>query len=63
MRTLRVERQLGYKSLKFLDRVVVTDTFEDLGKLSEPNNGWAWYRWDLIAPRARPAGALRGCSG
>jgi DMSO/TMAO reductase YedYZ molybdopterin-dependent catalytic subunit len=40
---LRVERQLGYKSLKFLDHVVVTDRFEDLGKLSEPRNGWAWY--------------------
>ena len=40
---LRVERQLGYKSLKFLDRIVVTDSFEDMGKLSEPRNGWAWY--------------------
>jgi len=40
---LRVERQLGYKSLKFLHRIVVTDRFEDLGKLSEPRNGWAWY--------------------
>jgi DMSO/TMAO reductase YedYZ molybdopterin-dependent catalytic subunit len=40
---LRVERQLGYKSLKFLHHIVVTDRFEDLGKLSEPRNGWAWY--------------------
>jgi DMSO/TMAO reductase YedYZ molybdopterin-dependent catalytic subunit len=40
---LRVERQLGYKSLKFVHRIVVTDRFEDLGKLSEPWNGWAWY--------------------
>jgi DMSO/TMAO reductase YedYZ molybdopterin-dependent catalytic subunit len=40
---LRVERQLGYKSLKFLHRIVVTDSFEDLGKVSEPRNGWAWY--------------------
>jgi DMSO/TMAO reductase YedYZ molybdopterin-dependent catalytic subunit len=40
---LRVERQLGYKSLKFLHRIVVTDRFEDLGKISEPRNGWAWY--------------------
>jgi DMSO/TMAO reductase YedYZ molybdopterin-dependent catalytic subunit len=40
---LRVERQLGYKSLKFLHRIVVTDRFEDLGKISEPHNGWAWY--------------------
>ena len=40
---LRVERQLGYKSLKFLDRILVTDSFADMGKLSEPRNGWAWY--------------------
>ena len=40
---LRVERQLGYKSLKFLHRILVTDRFEDLGKVSEPQNGWAWY--------------------
>ena len=40
---LRVERQLGYKSLKFVHRIVITDRFEDLGKLSEPWNGWAWY--------------------
>ena len=40
---LRVERQLGYKSLKFVHRIAVTDRFEDLGKLSEPWNGWAWY--------------------
>jgi DMSO/TMAO reductase YedYZ molybdopterin-dependent catalytic subunit len=40
---LRVERQLGYKSLKFLHRILVTDRFEDLGKLSEPGDGWAWY--------------------
>src|SRR5690349_365948 len=40
---VRVERQLGYKSLKFVHRIVVTDRFEDMGKLSEPWNGWAWY--------------------
>jgi hypothetical protein len=40
---LRVERQLGYKSLKFLHHIIVTDRFEDLGKISEPRNGWAWY--------------------
>lgn len=37
---LRVETQLGYKSLKFLDRIVVRDEFDDLGLLK---NGWAWY--------------------
>jgi hypothetical protein len=35
---LRVETQIGYKSLKFLERIVVTDEFVDLG-----DNGWAWY--------------------
>jgi DMSO/TMAO reductase YedYZ molybdopterin-dependent catalytic subunit len=35
---LRVEKQVGYKSLKFLERIVVTDEFVDMG-----DNGWAWY--------------------
>jgi DMSO/TMAO reductase YedYZ molybdopterin-dependent catalytic subunit len=40
---LRVERQLGYKSMKFLRRIVVTDRFEDGGELGNIQNGWAWY--------------------
>ena len=40
---VRVETQLGYKSLKYLDRVVVTDRFDDLGKAGALQNGWAWY--------------------
>jgi len=40
---LRVETQLGYKSLKFLERIVVKDEFDDLGKLGDLQNGWAWY--------------------
>ena len=40
---LRVERQLGYKSLKFLRRIVVTDTFDDLGRAGPIQNGWSWY--------------------
>lgn len=36
----RVETQLGYKSLKFLRRIVVTDHFEDHGLI---RNGWSWY--------------------
>ncbi len=40
---LRVERQLGYKSLKFLQRIVVTDRFDDLGSLGPLRNGWSWY--------------------
>jgi DMSO/TMAO reductase YedYZ molybdopterin-dependent catalytic subunit len=40
---LRVERQLGYKSVKFIQRIVVTDKFDDLGKLDDIRNGWSWY--------------------
>lgn len=35
---LRVEKQIGYKSLKYLQRIVVTDEFVDTGDV-----GWAWY--------------------
>ena len=35
---LRVERQIGYKSMKYLNRIEVTDTFLDQG-----DTGWAWY--------------------
>jgi DMSO/TMAO reductase YedYZ molybdopterin-dependent catalytic subunit len=40
---LRVETQLGYKSVKFLQRIVVKDEFDDLGKIGELQNGWSWY--------------------
>jgi DMSO/TMAO reductase YedYZ molybdopterin-dependent catalytic subunit len=40
---MRVETQLGYKSVKFLDRIVVADEFDDLGKIGSLQNGWAWY--------------------
>ncbi|MBV8743402.1 MAG: molybdopterin-dependent oxidoreductase [Sinobacteraceae bacterium] len=40
---LRVETQIGYKSVKFLDRMVVKDEFDDLGKIGSLQNGWAWY--------------------
>lgn len=40
---LRVERQLGYKSMKFLQRIVVTDAFEDGGEKGNIQNGWSWY--------------------
>ena len=40
---LRVEKQLGYKSVKYLHRIVVTDEFDDLGKLGPLQNGWSWY--------------------
>lgn len=35
---LRIERQIGYKSMKYLERIVVTDEFLDTG-----DYGWAWY--------------------
>jgi len=35
---VRVETQIGYKSVKYLQRIVVTDEFVDLG-----DSGWAWY--------------------
>ena len=40
---LRVEKQLGYKSMKFLKRIVVTDHFDDHGKRGLIQNGWSWY--------------------
>ena len=35
---LRVETQIGYKSVKYLQRIVVTDEFVDVG-----DTGWSWY--------------------
>lgn len=35
---LRVETQIGYKSMKYLQRIEVTDQFVDTG-----DSGWAWY--------------------
>lgn len=35
---LRVETQIGYKSLKYLQKILVTDHFVDPGDF-----GWAWY--------------------
>lgn len=40
---LRVETQLGYKSVKFLQRIVVANEFDDLGKIGDLQNGWSWY--------------------
>ena len=43
---LRVPRQLGYKSVKFLNRLVLTDTLEGFGNgsgQSAANDGYAWY--------------------
>ena len=40
---LRVERQIGYKSMKYLRRIVVTDEFEDGGAKGSIQNGWSWH--------------------
>jgi DMSO/TMAO reductase YedYZ molybdopterin-dependent catalytic subunit len=40
---LRVEKQVGYKSIKFIRRIVVADEFDDLGKSGNLQNGWSWY--------------------
>ena len=40
---LRVERQMGYKSMKFLRSIVVADRFDDGGKDGNIQHGWAWY--------------------
>ena len=40
---LRVETQMGYKSMKFLQRIVVTDHFDDLGSRGPLHSGWSWY--------------------
>lgn len=43
---LRVPRQLGYKSVKYITRLTVTDTLKGFGKglgSSAPEGGYAWY--------------------
>jgi DMSO/TMAO reductase YedYZ molybdopterin-dependent catalytic subunit len=43
---LRVPRQLGYKSVKYVTRLTVTDTMKSFGKglgSAEPEVGYAWY--------------------
>jgi DMSO/TMAO reductase YedYZ molybdopterin-dependent catalytic subunit len=43
---LRVPRQLGYKSIKYLGRISVTDTLKDVGEglgSRSPEVGYSWY--------------------
>jgi DMSO/TMAO reductase YedYZ molybdopterin-dependent catalytic subunit len=43
---MRVPRQLGYKSVKYLARVTVTDTLKNIGKglgSISPEVGYSWY--------------------
>jgi DMSO/TMAO reductase YedYZ molybdopterin-dependent catalytic subunit len=40
---VRVETQLGYKSMKYLRKIVVTNEFDDNGPYGSIQNGWSWY--------------------
>src|SRR4051794_36636897 len=43
---VRVPRQLGYKSVKFINRIVVSDSLKPFGKglgSASPEGGYAWY--------------------
>jgi DMSO/TMAO reductase YedYZ molybdopterin-dependent catalytic subunit len=43
---LRVPRQLGYKSVKYITRLTVTDNLRAFGKGlggANPEDGYAWY--------------------
>jgi DMSO/TMAO reductase YedYZ molybdopterin-dependent catalytic subunit len=43
---LRVPRQLGYKSVKYITRLTVTDSMEAFGKglgSAGPEFGYSWY--------------------
>ena len=43
---MRVPRQLGYKSVKYINRIVVTDNLSRFGKglgSASPEGGYAWY--------------------
>jgi DMSO/TMAO reductase YedYZ molybdopterin-dependent catalytic subunit len=43
---LRVPRQLGYKNVKYVTRLTVTDSMKGFGKglgSAPPEGGYAWY--------------------
>jgi DMSO/TMAO reductase YedYZ molybdopterin-dependent catalytic subunit len=43
---LRVPRQLGYKSIKYVTRLTITDDLKRFGKglgSASPEGGYAWY--------------------
>jgi DMSO/TMAO reductase YedYZ molybdopterin-dependent catalytic subunit len=43
---LRLARQLGYKSIKYLSRITVTDSLKNIGKglgSASPEIGYSWY--------------------
>jgi DMSO/TMAO reductase YedYZ molybdopterin-dependent catalytic subunit len=43
---MRVPRQLGYKNVKFINRLTITDSIKSFGKglgSASPEGGYAWY--------------------
>jgi DMSO/TMAO reductase YedYZ molybdopterin-dependent catalytic subunit len=41
---LRIPRQLGYKSIKYMNRIVVTDTLKPFNDgRGRPSDGYDWY--------------------
>jgi DMSO/TMAO reductase YedYZ molybdopterin-dependent catalytic subunit len=43
---LRIPRQLGYKSVKFINHITVTDSMKRFGQglgSASPETGYAWY--------------------
>lgn len=43
---MKVPRQLGYKSVKFMSQITFTDTLKNIGKglgSSSPEEGYSWY--------------------
>ena len=43
---MRVPRQLGYKSVKYINRLIVTDSLKGFGAgkgSADAEDGYAWY--------------------
>ena len=40
---MRVETQIGYKSMKYIQRIVVDNKLDDGGEKGSIRNGWSWY--------------------
>jgi DMSO/TMAO reductase YedYZ molybdopterin-dependent catalytic subunit len=43
---MRVPRQLGYKNVKYITRLTITDSLKGFGKglgSASPEGGYAWY--------------------
>lgn len=40
---IRLPRQLGYKNVKFINRITVTDSLKDFGSTPNPRFTYSWY--------------------